>query len=119
MLVLAACQTGPPTEEELASADYGTPITQEDAEARATSWLGTYLRDPESLRAHWEPVVKGWQRDFGGQLYFGYRMVGSINAKNGFGGYVGAEPFVFLFHNGALAHVWKPTDGGMFMTRVK
>lgn len=119
LLCLAACQTGPPTADELAAADYGTPITQEDAEAKATTWLGTVLKDPDSLRADWEPVQMGWQRDFGGDLYFGYRLGGNINAKNSFGGYVGAQPYVFMFFNGALAHAWKPTEGGMFMTKMK
>jgi hypothetical protein len=119
ILALAACQSGPPTADELSRADYGTPIAQEEAEAKATDWLGTVLKDPDSLRAEWEPIEKGWQRDFGGDLYFGYRLAASINARNSFGGYVGAQPYVFMFFNGALAHVWKPTDGGMFMTKVK
>jgi hypothetical protein len=119
LLAIAACQTGPPTAKELLAADYGSPITQEEAEAKAGAWLGTVLKDPDSLRASWEPVEKGWQRDFGGDLYFGYRMAAGINAKNGFGGYTGAKAYVFMFFNGALAHAWKPTDGGMFMTKVK
>ena len=119
LTIASACASGPPKADELARADYGSPIVQQDAETKATAWLGTALRDPDSLRASWEPVKQGWQRDFGGDLYFGYRMAGRVNAKNGFGGYAGAQQYVFMFFNGNLAHVWKPTDGGMFMTKVK
>lgn len=117
-LVLATGCASAPTAAELEQADYGSPITQEDAEAQATAWLQSVLRDPESLRVSWDPLLKGWRNHFG-ETYFGYRLPATVNAKNGFGGYSGAEPYEFMFFNGRLAHVWKPSDGGYFMQKVK
>ena len=119
LLAVASCQTGPPTTDELAHANYGSPISQEDAQAKATAWLQATLKDPDSMRAEWSPVKQGWQRETLGDLHFGYRMAASVNAKNSFGGYVGARPYVFMFSNGALAHVWAATDGRGFMSKVK
>lgn len=118
-LAAASCQTGPPTTDELAHADYGSPISQEDAQAKATAWLGVVLKDPDSLRADWGPVQQGWQREPLGDLYFGYRMAATVNAKNSFGGYVGARPYIFLFFDGTLAHAWGATDGRGIMAKVK
>jgi len=39
-------------------------------------------------------------------------MEASINAKNSFGGYVGFKPYVFMFKNGDLEHVWGQQELG-------
>ena len=119
LLAVASCQTGPPTTDELAHADYGSPISQEDAQAKATAWLQATLKDPDSMRAEWSPVKQGWQRETLGDLHFGYRMAASVNAKNSFGGYVGARPYVFLLLDGTLVHVWAETGSHGFMSKVK
>ena len=108
LTALTGCASGPPTAEELANADNGTPISQSDAQSRAQSWVMTQLKDPLSAQCNWGPVQRGWTRGApieGGSLYFGYRMEASINAKNSFGGYVGFKPYVFMFKNGDLEHV--------------
>lgn len=108
-LALSACKMGPPTEEERAAADYGAPITQEDAEAQANGWLDRHLKDPDSAQAEWGPVSQGWAREpvfDGGDLMFGYSLEGMVNAKNSFGGYVGAKPYSFLFRDGQMIAIF-------------
>ena len=97
---------------EIRGADYGLPISQGEAEALATAWLGEVLRDPESMRATWGPVREGWQRGPAGDVFFGYRMEARINAKNAYGGYTGAQSYLFLFRDGALAYAGEKWDFG-------
>lgn len=100
-------RAGPPTAEELAAADYGPPITQEAAVAQALTWLQGNLKDPDSLKATWEDVRRGWiQYWVGEQLFFGYVLTGSINAKNSYGGYSGPREFRFVFYGGKLRDVF-------------
>ena len=109
IVVFAGCATGPPTTEELAAADYGTMISQEDAEPLANAWLDTHLKDPLSAQKRWKPLYKGWLREapiHGGSLRFGYRLEGEINARNSFGGYTGFKPYIFMFHNGKIVSIY-------------
>lgn len=107
--LLVGCATGSPTAEELVAADYGAPISQQDAEALANAWLDGHLKDPLSAQKRWKPMYTGWFREapiHGGALRFGYRLDGEINAKNSFGGYTGFKPYNFMFHNGSIISVY-------------
>lgn len=115
--MLNGCALGPPTQEELANADYGTPITQERAERLAKDFLSRRLKDPYSAQYQWGTVSKGWIRNapiHGGGLVFGYKLDVSVNAKNSYGGYVGFKPYIFIFHNGSIKTVYgqQELDGG-------
>ena len=106
-MLCASCSIMP-TKAQLAAADYGTPIAQEVAETKATAWLQTALKDPDSLRASWGPIKQGWQRDnLFGKAVYGYRLTGDINARNGFGGYTGAQGYIFMFRDGTLVGAWQ------------
>lgn len=108
-LILAACATGPPTQEELATADYGSIISQEDAQRKAQSFISSSLKDPNSAQYQWGNVEKGWIRHapaYGGGLVFGYILDVNVNAKNSFGGYVGFKPYQFVFYNGVIKTVY-------------
>jgi len=109
LLLLSACATGPPTREELSSADYGSPISQQNAEAQAKQFLRRHLKDPDSAIYEWNPVYRGWMRDapiHGGGLRFGYILYGNVNAKNSFGGYTGLKPYNFVFYDGNIISVY-------------
>ena len=58
LLLIGGCAGGPPTQEELAKADYGTPISQEDAQERALEFLKRVLKDPDSAKIDWAPVSR-------------------------------------------------------------
>lgn len=109
-----------PTAEQLANADYGTPMMQADAEAVAEEWLRYQLFDAESARFEWDGVERGWIREapiHGGQLRFGYQLTGRINAKNRMGGYVGFKPYLFLFFDGEIGSVYSGKElRGRFTT---
>ena len=106
---LVGCAASPPTAEELAKADYGTPITQQAAQDKALSWLKVVLKDPSSAQYEWGTVQQGWARTApieGGELVWGYRLDAKVNAKNSFGAYIGYKPYFFMFRNGELDSVW-------------
>jgi len=108
-MFLVGCASGPPTAEEFAKADYGTPITQQAGQDKAQGWLKGVLKDPSSAQYDWGTVQQGWARTApieGGKLIFGYRLDAKINARNSFGGYNGYKPYLFIFKNGELDGVW-------------
>lgn len=97
-----------PSAEQLAAADYGSPINQIEAQVRAEAVLKQGLKDPYSARFRWKNVTKGWM-DVGmgqslglGDFRYGYYLRGAVNAKNGFGAYVGERKCQVLFHNGKI-----------------
>ena len=87
----------------------GRPISQEDVERSAKSWIEAVLKDPMSAQYKWSDVQKGWTRDApieGGDLHFGYKLVVDVNAKNEYGGYTGFKPYTFLFKNGFMLRIY-------------
>ena len=107
-----------PTQQEINSADYGYPISQDDAVSQAKGAFGIYLKDPESARYSFGPVYKGYfvgSAFEGRKLQAGYLLDVTVNAKNSYGGYVGAKPYKFLFRNGKIAGAWEVGSGGIFI----
>ncbi|AYN10175.1 MULTISPECIES: hypothetical protein [Pseudomonas] len=116
--VIAGCASGP-TPEQIANADYGTPIDQDQAEVRVKEYFEGVLKDPDSAKYKFSPIQKShivssaWE---GRQLYAGYVMTVKVNAKNSYGGYTGNEDYVFLFHNGVLTKGLKASSNGIPIT---
>jgi hypothetical protein len=109
LAMASACASGRPSAEELATADYGSPISQEEAQTMAERWLEDNLKDPFSAQIRWAPVEKGLVRDApirGGSIHFGYLLDAEINAKNSYGAYVGFRPYRFFFINGRIFSVY-------------
>lgn len=119
-IMLSGCVTSAPSQEVLAKADYGSSITQQDAENIAKNFLKTHLKDPDSANIEWGSIEKGWLRESriaGFQLRFGHILRANINAKNSYGGYNGYKPYQFLFKNGKIICVYAETetsDGAMW-----
>jgi hypothetical protein len=109
LILLAGCAAMPViTDQQLATADYGAAVTQPEAEAMAKTWLNGYLKDPYSAVTQWEPVAKGIVTTSlldGHRELPGYIMNGTVNAKNSYGGYIGARSFRFLFRDGKVERV--------------
>lgn len=98
-----------PTQDELSHLNYGQPVSQESAESQAKEYLSRRLKDPYSAVYEWQRVDTGWVKAppiLGGGIDAGWVLKGTVNAKNSFGGYVGAKPYQFMFSNGYLTHVW-------------
>jgi hypothetical protein len=107
--VFLACQAPVPTSDQLANADYGAAIDQVRAQQLALEWCQRRLKDPSSAQYSWGQVGRSWVRDSivtGGELIFGYRLEATINAKNSFGGYIGARAYWFVFRDGQLVAVF-------------
>jgi len=124
MLILNACASGPPTQAELVSADYGASISQGDAVAKAKQFFSRYLKDPLSAQFEWGNVQPGWWRHapiHGGGLVFGYVLEVNVNAKNSFGAYTGFRPYAFVFKNGIIVTVYGQQElsgGATFMGKI-
>ena len=103
---LTACVTAP-TASEAVAADYGQPIAQADAEAKAQAYILARLKDPDSAKFTWQPIVKGWREGSGSKpVIYGYRLDGTVNAKNSLGGYTGGKAYSALFRDGQIVTVY-------------
>lgn len=103
-----------PTYEELANADYGYFITNDEAERLAKNWLEKRLKDPYSAQYSFGTIERGYAVApiiNGGTRYFGYRLVVSVNGKNSYGGYTGYQEYQFMFKNGNIEVVIGPPEG--------
>lgn len=96
----------PPTDEQIRNADYGKPISQEEAEKIAEENIGKTLKDPISAQYSWQPVKRGWVHvpptNQTKKHRFGYIIEGTVNAKNSYGGYTGAKLYRLFLHNGKM-----------------
>lgn len=77
----------PPTQNELAHANYGKPITTAEFEnaVKAT------LKDPYSAHVSCDTPKKGWYDLASMGRRYGYFSACKVNAKNGFGAYTGED----------------------------
>lgn len=92
------------TTQVMPDAYYGDAPSAEDAQTQAKALLQGMLKDPYS--AHWmcHPMKQGQLGDgkaFGSALT-GWLLPCEVNAKNSYGAYAGAVPYVFLFRDGRL-----------------
>jgi hypothetical protein len=124
LLVLSACASGPPTQAEMASADYGASISQDEAVTKAKQFFARYLKDPFSAQYDWGNVQPdNWRhaRIYGGGLVFGYVLQVNVNAKNAFGAYIGFRRYAFVFKNGVIETIYGEQDlsgGATFMGKI-
>lgn len=117
ILVTAGCATKP-TPEQIQSANYGASVYQEDAENAVKGFFSVYLKDPESARYSFGDVYKGYMVGSafeGRKLEAGYLLDVTVNAKNSYGGYVGAKPYKFLIRNDQLVGGWEIGSSGMLI----
>ena len=116
---LAGCaMPAPLTKQQMAAMDYGQPMNQAQATATAKQWFDARLKDPYSAVYHWQPIMKGVITTSlveGHQRIAGYILDGTVNAKNGFGGYAGATEYQLLIRNGTVVHASErdPETGDM------
>ncbi len=97
-ILLSGCATSV-SPEMIASTDYGPPPPDNHQEIVRAA-INRRLSDPTSGIFEFGPPSKGYTK--GSQMHgtdqaFGWRVCGSVNSKNRFGGYVGDVPFLALF----------------------
>jgi len=113
LVTLGGCASMP-SAEKLASADYGTPITTEEATSLVTSYMKGTAKDPYSLKVECGSVRQGWtQNKFTSSSFIaGYMIDCGINGKNSFGAYVGVRNYRFIIHDGSIARVMEQMSNG-------
>lgn len=90
--------------DALATADYGPPPPANYQELIKAEFAKTLI-DPTSPLYEFDSPRKGYTKEspmFGTHQKFGWRVCGTVNSKNRFGGYVGSVPFFFLFRDGQV-----------------
>lgn len=115
--LLTGCAQGP-TQSELANANYGSEISQEDCERIAQETISARLKDSESAKFRFKTCDKGWMPSapmFGMPVQYGYMQVGEVNGKNSFGGYVGFKEFYVLIRSGSPIRAAIDDGTGMFI----
>lgn len=104
-LSLAGCASVP-SQQEIAEADYGNPMSAADCKALAQHAIASRLNDPGSAQFRNEqPCFKSWSSSaplYGMEKKFGYLQKGEVNSKNAFGGYVGFRPYTVLIRDGRV-----------------
>jgi len=114
------CATGVPQPTQMAQLDYGQPLTI-DYQTAIKSFMDTQLKDPESARYRFSQPRQGWAKEppwlFNGPGYTGYFVSADINAKNSFGGYNGAKPYLFVFKNNQLVKAYD--SAGIEMLKIQ
>ncbi len=99
-LALAGCATDIPA-EVLANADYGPP-PPENYQEMVKAEISQRLIDPTSGIFEISEPREGYTKAsslWGTEQAFGWRVCGTVNSKNRFGGYVGRVPFFALFED--------------------
>lgn len=93
--ILAGCGLVTPSLQDLHTADWGPAPTHEIELATVRAQVGPKLKDPYSAVYECAPARHGWTNTMG-HLQYGWLVGCSVNGKNSFGGYTGAEEHHFL-----------------------
>lgn len=104
-MALVGCASAP-THQQMAEADYGSPMTPEQCKSIAHEHISNLMRDPSAsqFRADTE-CEKGWSHKaplLGLDAAYGYIQSGQANGKNAFGAYVGFRKYQVLMKNGRV-----------------
>jgi len=110
-LTLGGCSLGP-TKEDVRNHQYGEPPSDTYLSSLVQDYLNRTLIDPDSAKYQCGSAKKGGVFDcdsLAGRScgsYYGYIFLCSVNAKNRFGGYTGAQNFFFMYQNSPFSF-WK------------
>lgn len=102
LFLLAGCATASdPTEVAAVSSeaapDHAAGIAMIESAIRST------LKDPDSAEFSWpNGFTQGWYQPPFGKKYYGWITCGTVNAKNGYGGYVGRSAAIGVIRNGTV-----------------
>lgn len=108
--LLLGCAAKPPTQAEIASADYGTSMSQDQAEGLVKGFFRIYLKDPDSAKYVFSEIKRNYYQKSvisGGEVTYGYTMLFSVNAKNSYGGYTGAQDYLAFMRDGRLIAIYE------------
>lgn len=115
--IVGGCASAP-TQEEVANADYGRPLTQVECETIVKKDMRYYLKDPDSAQYNFDKCAKDALPSiplFGIPKQYGYAMIAHVNAKNSFGGYVGSQPHGYLIKDGIVIRRVKRSESNPYV----
>jgi hypothetical protein len=108
-----------PTPQQIATADYGAPLTI-DWQAAIRGWFFRRGKDPwffktvqDPLSAQYlikSPPQKGYTQTVLRGTMFGYCTIVEVNAKDSYGFYTGFMPYLFVFKNNHIIKVGEPGE---------
>lgn len=101
-MLLSACAINRPTDEQIATADYGR--APKNPQRTVMEYMKMRLPDSESaLYTNWSGWIKGWTstQSHYGEVLYGYIGCVYINSKDFFGAYDynGTSPYVYVIRN--------------------
>lgn len=70
------------------------------------------MRDPDSARFTHGRMQQGYWTELFGPRHWGYFACGTVNARNGFGGYAGPTSFVAVYKRGVIVHAYADSEAG-------
>lgn len=114
---LGACSE-PVTQNDVAGADFGAPIAQAECERIAKETVLPILRDPSSAQFAFGKCEQSAQPSIplaSLPKQFGYGMMFTVNARNGFGGYAGPRQHFILIKDGTVIRKSAADDQGLGM----
>lgn len=101
MLSLSACGLIEPRPSDIQTAHFGSSPNRDEALEIIKVHMSQRLFDPYSAVYECGYPRKAWANLLG-NIRYGYAVSCSINAKNRFGAYVGAQPYNFIVNSGAV-----------------
>lgn len=111
-LWLGACDTSPPTKEQMESVNYGP--RPDDYQQIIRDYLRNRLTDPSAAIIDFKagPTHMYQKSAFGRDVQFGWAVCTMVNDKNTYGAYTGFSPAVYFIRNGKVeAANGGPGDG--------
>ncbi|WP_142890244.1 hypothetical protein [Klebsiella variicola] len=121
LIILTACAANPPSLMQLQSADYGA--LPDNYQQQVKDWWGGMLKDPYSAQYTFGNPEKAWFKDgilaeSGGAIRYGWLVPITVNAKNSFGGYTGAESHTVFYSHGKIVSADAQMNAG-YTGRIK
>ena len=99
-LFFGGCARPAPSSDQLAHGTWGPlPMNYQDL---IRGHIGSKLKDPYSAVFDFRQPVASWAQPLGRDYEYAWVVCGTVNGKNSFGGYVGAQPFYVAVRNGRI-----------------
>ena len=98
---LSACGTIKPDPVQISATSFAPAPTDDEVMAAVRTHERAKLKDPYSAIYECGRPRKAWTNVFG-RIIYGWAVACTVNAKNSFGAYIGAQPRGYLFQGPAI-----------------
>jgi len=101
-----------PTPAEISAAPREPMPNRYALEEQLKGYWRSVLADPESARFEFAEPEPWYSNRFGDQTVYGWKIRYSVNGKNAFGGYAGAQMHVAFYYQGRLRYTARLFNDG-------